>query len=44
MHGAGSPRAQRIMIGRQGNLDYKKELAKKIAGVDDSENTNYTSE
>ncbi|MGF6376048.1 4-hydroxybutyryl-CoA dehydratase/vinylacetyl-CoA-Delta-isomerase [Clostridiales Family XIII bacterium PM5-7] len=33
MHGAGSPQAQRIMIGRQGNMEYKKELAKKIAGI-----------
>lgn len=35
MHGAGSPQAQRIMIARQGNLEYKKELAKKIARVDE---------
>lgn len=33
MHGAGSPQAQRIMIARQGNLEHKKELAKKIAGI-----------
>lgn len=33
MHGAGSPQAQRIMIQRQGNLDKKKELAKKIAKI-----------
>lgn len=33
MHGAGSPQAQRIMIARQGNLPYKKELAKKIAHI-----------
>lgn len=33
MHGAGSPQAQRIMIARQGNLESKKELAKKIAGI-----------
>jgi 4-hydroxybutyryl-CoA dehydratase/vinylacetyl-CoA-Delta-isomerase len=33
MHGAGSPQAQRIMISRQGNLEYKKELAKSIAGI-----------
>ncbi len=33
MHGAGSPQAQRIMISRQGNLSYKKELAKKIAHI-----------
>ena len=34
LHGAGSPQAQRIMIARQGNLDGKKELAKKIAGIE----------
>ena len=33
MHGAGSPQAQRIMIARQGNLEHKKALAKKLAGV-----------
>lgn len=36
MHGAGSPQAQRIMISRQGNLDEKKELARKIAKIDTS--------
>lgn len=34
MHGAGSPQAQRIMIARQGNLEAKKEMARKIAKVD----------
>ena len=33
MHGAGSPQAQRIMIARQGNLDHKKTLARKIAKI-----------
>lgn len=33
MHGAGSPQAQRIMISRQGNIEGKKLLAKKIAGI-----------
>ena len=33
MHGAGSPQAQRIMIARQGNIEQKKELAKKLAGI-----------
>ncbi|MBQ9960962.1 MAG: 4-hydroxybutyryl-CoA dehydratase [Firmicutes bacterium] len=33
MHGAGSPQAQRIMIQRQGNIEDKKALAKKIAGI-----------
>lgn len=35
MHGAGSPQAQRVMISRQGNLEHKKKLAKKIAGIRD---------
>nr|WP_072536320.1 4-hydroxyphenylacetate 3-hydroxylase family protein [Anaerococcus mediterraneensis] len=38
MHGAGSPQAQRIMIARQGNLPLKKEMAKKIAHINDDEN------
>ncbi|QUH26986.1 4-hydroxyphenylacetate 3-hydroxylase family protein [Serpentinicella alkaliphila] len=33
LHGAGSPQAQRVMIARQGNLKHKKQLAKKIAGI-----------
>jgi 4-hydroxybutyryl-CoA dehydratase/vinylacetyl-CoA-Delta-isomerase len=33
MHGAGSPQAQRIMIARQGNIEGKKKLAKKLAGI-----------
>ena len=33
MHGAGSPQAQRIMIARQGNLEMKKLLAKKLAHI-----------
>jgi 4-hydroxybutyryl-CoA dehydratase/vinylacetyl-CoA-Delta-isomerase len=37
MHGAGSPQAQRIMIARQGNLTEKKELAKAIAGIPQTE-------
>jgi len=36
MHGAGSPQAQRIMISRQCNMEHKKELAKRIAHIDDS--------
>jgi 4-hydroxybutyryl-CoA dehydratase/vinylacetyl-CoA-Delta-isomerase len=38
MHGAGSPQAQRIQIQRLMKLDEKKALAKKLAGVDESEN------
>ena len=33
MHGAGSPQAQRIMIGRQSNLEEKKNMAKTISGI-----------
>lgn len=33
MHGAGSPQAQRIMIGRLGNFEHKKRLAKEIAKI-----------
>jgi 4-hydroxybutyryl-CoA dehydratase/vinylacetyl-CoA-Delta-isomerase len=33
LHGAGSPQAQRIMISRQSNMEKKKEMAKKIAGI-----------
>ena len=46
MHGAGSPQAQRIQIARQMQLGYKKNLAKKLAGVKDDyeepvENSDY---
>ncbi|MBX2818531.1 MAG: hypothetical protein KTR29_02580 [Rhodothermaceae bacterium] len=34
LHGAGSPQAQRIQIGRQMQLEYKKRLAKILAGID----------
>jgi 4-hydroxybutyryl-CoA dehydratase/vinylacetyl-CoA-Delta-isomerase len=37
MHGAGSPQAQRIQIARQMEIEYKKRLAKKLAGIDDEE-------
>ncbi|MGB5166765.1 MAG: 4-hydroxyphenylacetate 3-hydroxylase N-terminal domain-containing protein [Woeseiaceae bacterium] len=33
MHGAGSPQAQRIQIGRQMQKEYKKQLARTLAGV-----------
>lgn len=33
LHGAGSPQAQRIMIARQANLAFKKDLAKTIAQI-----------
>lgn len=34
MHGAGSPQAQRIQIGRMMQLEYKKRLAKVLAGIE----------
>lgn len=34
MHGAGSPQAQRILIGRSMQLAYKKRLAKILAGIE----------
>jgi 4-hydroxybutyryl-CoA dehydratase / vinylacetyl-CoA-Delta-isomerase len=34
MHGAGSPQAQRIMIGRQADIASKKKLAAVIAGIE----------
>ena len=34
MHGAGSPQAQKIMIGRQSNLDGKKKAAKRLCGIE----------
>jgi 4-hydroxybutyryl-CoA dehydratase/vinylacetyl-CoA-Delta-isomerase len=33
MHGAGSPQAMRIMVQRQANLEQKKRLARKLAGI-----------
>lgn len=35
MHGAGSPQAQKIMIARQANLEEKKNLARRIARIQD---------
>ena len=35
LHGAGSPQAQRIMIGRQANMDFKKGLARRLCGIDE---------
>lgn len=35
LHGAGSPQAQKIMIGRLANLDYKEQIAKELAGIKD---------
>ncbi len=37
MHGAGSPQAQRMMIGRLADFEQKKDMAKKLAGINDEE-------
>ena len=37
MHGAGSPQAQKIMIERETDMEYKQKLARSIAGVDERE-------
>jgi 4-hydroxybutyryl-CoA dehydratase/vinylacetyl-CoA-Delta-isomerase len=34
LHGAGSPQAQRIQIGRQMKLEFKKGLARRLSGID----------
>ena len=33
MHGAGSPQAQRVQIARSMQLEFKKQLAKSLAGI-----------
>ena len=35
MHGAGSPQAQRIQIARQMQIEFKKKLAKELAGIEE---------
>ena len=37
MHGAGSPQAQRVVMARQANVEYKKTLAKRLAGIESEE-------
>jgi len=44
MHGAGSPQAQRVQIARQSQLDFKKKLAKNLAGVSDQQDDGEASE
>ena len=34
MHGAGSPQAQKIMIERQVDMEYRQKLARSISGID----------
>ena len=38
LHGAGSPQAQRVQIARRAQLDFRKALAKTLAGIDDEGN------
>lgn len=42
MHGAGSPQAQRIMIFREGKLDEKIRLAKRLAGIPEAKKAGST--
>jgi 4-hydroxybutyryl-CoA dehydratase/vinylacetyl-CoA-Delta-isomerase len=35
MHGAGSPQAQRIMLGRLADMDGRVRLAERLAGITD---------
>lgn len=44
MHGAGSPQAQRIQIARQMQIEFKKRLAKTLAGIDDAKREQLTTE
>ena len=39
IHGAGSPQAQRIQMGRYMNIEAKKTLAKKLAGIEGENNS-----
>ena len=44
MHGAGSPQAQRIQIARQMQLEFKKNLAKELAGIEERKREQLSSE
>jgi 4-hydroxybutyryl-CoA dehydratase/vinylacetyl-CoA-Delta-isomerase len=44
MHGAGSPQAQRIQIARQMQIEFKKQLAKELAGIEERKLEQLTSE
>lgn len=44
MHGAGSPQAQRIQIARQMQIEFKKQLAKELAGIEPRKRERLTSE
>ncbi len=41
MHGAGSPQAQRIMIGRLVDLEHRKELAEKLCGIKENDDVTW---
>lgn len=44
LHGAGSPQAQRIQIARQMQLEFKKQLAKELAGIEERKREELTTE
>jgi 4-hydroxybutyryl-CoA dehydratase/vinylacetyl-CoA-Delta-isomerase len=44
MHGAGSPQAQRIQIARQMQIEFKKGLAKELAGIEERKREQLTGE
>ena len=44
MHGAGSPQAQRIQIARQMQIEFKKTLAKELAGIEERKRDQLASE
>lgn len=44
MHGAGSPQAQRIQIARQMQIEFKKTLARELAGIEEQKREQLTSE
>ena len=44
MHGAGSPQAQRIQIARQMQIEFKKNLARELAGIDERKREQLTSD
>jgi 4-hydroxybutyryl-CoA dehydratase/vinylacetyl-CoA-Delta-isomerase len=44
MHGAGSPQAQRIQIARQMQIEFKKNLAKELAGIEERKREQLSSE
>jgi 4-hydroxybutyryl-CoA dehydratase/vinylacetyl-CoA-Delta-isomerase len=44
MHGAGSPQAQRIQIARQMQIEFKKQLAKELAGIEERKREQLTKE